>query len=111
MRELRALGVRLALDDFGTGYSSLSRLRELPVDILKIDRAFISEVCNGGADTALARAIIELGRALRLTVVAEGIENAEQVDRLQELDCQFGQGFHLGRPAPAAAETDQVLPA
>ncbi len=101
LAELRGAGVRLALDDFGTGYSSLSRLSQLPVDILKIDRSFISQVADGGADTAVARTIVELGRALRLTVVAEGIETAEQRDQLQELGCPLGQGFGLGRPAPA----------
>jgi EAL domain-containing protein (putative c-di-GMP-specific phosphodiesterase class I) len=92
---LRQLGVRLAVDDFGTGYSSLSHLSRLPIDSLKIDRAFISRLQPGSDDAAVVSAIVQLGGSLRKAVVAEGIESAAQMEHLQELGCRFGQGFHL----------------
>ena len=107
--DLRRQGVRVAIDDFGTGYSSLSYLARLPVDILKIDRSFI--VSGEGArreDWSFARAITELGRALRLTIVAEGIETTEQADTLRQLDCQLGQGYHFSRPV-APERIDRML--
>jgi diguanylate cyclase (GGDEF)-like protein len=109
--ELRSLGVRLAIDDFGTGYSSLSYLERFPVDVLKIDRAFVDglavEGLAAGSDrSVLARAIVELGRALGLDVVAEGIERQDQATRLRELGCRLGQGYLFARPlAPDAMET------
>jgi EAL domain-containing protein (putative c-di-GMP-specific phosphodiesterase class I) len=105
LTELRRLGVRLALDDFGTGYSSLSYLQRLPVDILKIDRSFVSGVAGGTEDSALARAIVTLGQTLGLEVVAEGVETAEQLAALRELGCQLGQGYYFARPlGPAAVD-------
>ncbi len=105
LTRLRDLGVRLALDDFGTGYSSLSYLQRLPVDILKIDRSFIGGVTGSAEESALARAIINLGQTLGLETVAEGIETAEQLAVLRELGCQLGQGYHLARPlGPAAVD-------
>jgi diguanylate cyclase (GGDEF)-like protein/PAS domain S-box-containing protein len=100
---LKRLGVHLALDDFGTGYSSLNYLRRFPVDILKIDRAFISGIQAGGDDAALARGIVQLARALRLTTVAEGIEQPDQLGQLQEMGCERGQGYLFARPLPPAA--------
>jgi diguanylate cyclase (GGDEF)-like protein/PAS domain S-box-containing protein len=91
---LKQLGLRLAVDDFGTGYSSLSYLQRLPIDIIKIDRAFVS----GSDGAALPRAIIELAHALKLTTIAEGVETAEQGDRLQDWGCELAQGYHLHRP-------------
>jgi len=106
---LKALGVRLAVDDFGTGYSSLSRLHQLPIDILKIPKPFVDGVTAGPTASALARAIVELGAALGLSVVAEGIEYPEQASVLHELGCRMGQGYHFGRPVPAA-ELARILP-
>jgi diguanylate cyclase (GGDEF)-like protein/PAS domain S-box-containing protein len=94
LNDLKALGVRIALDDFGTGYSSLSYLSRFPVDILKMDRSFLS----GDGEASLAAAIIAIGDRLGLEVVAEGIEHEEQSDSLRELGCQFGQGFLFARP-------------
>jgi diguanylate cyclase (GGDEF)-like protein/PAS domain S-box-containing protein len=98
---LRKLGVKLAVDDFGTGYSSLSHLSRLPIDSLKIDRSFVSQLRQGGPDAAVVSAIVQLGSALRKAVVAEGIESAAQLDHLRELGCNFGQGFHMGTPLTA----------
>jgi EAL domain-containing protein (putative c-di-GMP-specific phosphodiesterase class I) len=95
---LRALGVQLAVDDFGTGYSSLSHLSKLPIDSLKIDRSFVSQLAQGNDDATVVNAIIQLGGSLQKTVVAEGIETAEQMAQLLGMGCRFGQGFHLGSP-------------
>jgi diguanylate cyclase (GGDEF)-like protein/PAS domain S-box-containing protein len=102
LSELKALGVRLAIDDFGTGYSSLGSLRSFPVDILKIDKSFIDTLDTMGGSGAFAEAILTLGESLRLHTVAEGIETEDQLARLRELGCGFGQGFHLSRPVAAA---------
>jgi diguanylate cyclase (GGDEF)-like protein len=98
---LRALGVHLAIDDFGTGYSSLSYLERFPIDILKIDRTFVSSV--GDEVSPIARAIVDLGRTLGLEVIAEGIEHIEQARWLADLGCRFGQGYLYARPMSAAA--------
>jgi diguanylate cyclase (GGDEF)-like protein/PAS domain S-box-containing protein len=99
LNELRELGVSLAIDDFGTGYSSLTAIRRFPLDILKIDRSFIHDLTNGPAETqALTTTVLDLARILRLEPIAEGIENAEQLQRLRALGCTLGQGFHLHRP-------------
>jgi diguanylate cyclase (GGDEF)-like protein/PAS domain S-box-containing protein len=95
---LKALGVRLAIDDFGTGYSSLAYLRRLPVDVLKIDKVFVDAVADNSEASALAQAIIKLAASLELTPIAEGIEHAEQLQRLRELRCHYGQGYHLAKP-------------
>ncbi|GAA3456886.1 putative bifunctional diguanylate cyclase/phosphodiesterase [Dactylosporangium matsuzakiense] len=104
---LRSEGVRIAVDDFGTGYSSLSYLRHLPVDILKIDRAFTpgGEVAE---ELAFTRAIVELGNSLHLSSIAEAVETPEQAERLRQLDCPQAQGYHFSRPLPAA-DLDAVL--
>jgi diguanylate cyclase (GGDEF)-like protein len=101
LRQLRELGVRFALDDFGTGYSSLSYLHTLPLDILKIAKSFVDGLGRGGREASFVRMIIELARTLGLSVIAEGIETAEQASALAALECEYGQGFHLGRPRPA----------
>ncbi|MBI3652592.1 MAG: EAL domain-containing protein [Acidobacteria bacterium] len=98
LQELKALGIRLAIDDFGTGYSSLSYLQRFPIDILKIDRSFIHIINRGSEESALVQAIITLAQTLQLRIIAEGIEALEQKDRLQELGCEFGQGFYFARP-------------
>jgi len=102
---LRTLGVRIAVDDFGTGFSSLASLAELPVDALKLDRSFIAAM---GEREALVAGVISLADRLGLPIVAEGIETAEQLAALRRLGCGYGQGFHLGRPAPLAAVASPV---
>jgi EAL domain-containing protein (putative c-di-GMP-specific phosphodiesterase class I) len=97
--------VRLAIDDFGTGYSSLGYLHAFQVDELKIDRSFVSGPSQPRDAKVLSRAIVELGRALGLDMVAEGIETAQQADWFRELGCRYGQGFHFARPlSPADLE-------
>ncbi|WP_328467828.1 bifunctional diguanylate cyclase/phosphodiesterase [Actinoplanes sp. NBC_00393] len=102
---LRAEGVRVAIDDFGTGYSSLAYLRDLPIDVLKIDRSFMpAGDGHGDSDrqqTALVRTIVDLARSLGLTTVAEGVETAYHADLLRTLGCDRGQGYHFARPIPA----------
>ncbi len=100
--ELKQLGVRLAMDDFGTGYSSLSYLNAFPVDVLKMDRSFLRGG-EQGHSRELASAVIAIGTNLRLDVVAEGIEDAEQWESMRELGAQLGQGYHFARPMDAAA--------
>ena len=102
LRTLKQLGVAIALDDFGTGYSSLGYLLKFPVDILKIDRSFVSGPASETGGDQLIRTIIELGRAYHLEVVAEGIEDESQRTRLRELGCRRGQGYHFARPTDAA---------
>jgi predicted signal transduction protein with EAL and GGDEF domain len=101
LRELKALGLSLAIDDFGTGYSSLGYLQRFPIDLLKIDRTFVDLVGNQNEDPVLARAIIALGRTLRIETVAEGIERPEQREALRALGCTLGQGFLFARPMSA----------
>jgi EAL domain-containing protein (putative c-di-GMP-specific phosphodiesterase class I) len=103
MAQLRVHGIRLAIDDFGTGYSSLSYLDRFPVDTLKIDRSFVDGFGGGREGPVLVRAIIELGHALGLDVVAEGIEREDQVDPLSRLGCKLGQGYLFARPLDAEA--------
>ncbi|WP_019053227.1 sensor domain-containing protein [Sphingobium xenophagum] len=98
-------GVRVALDDFGTGFASLSHLKQYPVDILKIDRSFVSNIEEDAGDAAIVDAIVKLGGSFGMDVVAEGVESAAQADRLLAHGCIIGQGFHLGRPQPCAAIT------
>jgi diguanylate cyclase len=93
---LRALGVKLAIDDFGTGYSSLNYIRQFPVDILKIDRSFLSDPNPETAE--LTAAIVALARIFKLKAVAEGIENPSQLELLRDMNCDFGQGFHFAKP-------------
>jgi EAL domain-containing protein (putative c-di-GMP-specific phosphodiesterase class I) len=102
--ELRELGVRFALDDFGTGYSSLSYLHTLPFDMLKIAKSFVDGLGRGGREASFVRMIIELARTLGVAVIAEGIEEHEQVTALVTLECDLGQGFYLGRPEPVRPE-------
>jgi EAL domain-containing protein (putative c-di-GMP-specific phosphodiesterase class I) len=103
---LKSIGVRLAIDDFGTGYSSLSYLRELPIDVLKMDKSFVDGIAVCQQRLALAEGIVQIARTLRLEVIAEGIESEIQRDLLTSMGCQFGQGYLLAMPMPAGqAET------
>ena len=101
LEELHALGIGIAIDDFGTGYSSLSRLDRLPVDVVKIDRSFVSTLPAEATRAPLVAAIIAMARALGLHVVAEGIEHPYQGALLFELGCDKGQGYWFDRPCPA----------
>jgi diguanylate cyclase (GGDEF)-like protein/PAS domain S-box-containing protein len=106
LNELRTLGVKLAIDDFGTGYSSFSYLRELPVDVLKMDKSFVDGIAVSEQRLALAEGIVQIAKTLRLTVVAEGIESEIQRNLLVAMGCEFGQGYLLAMPMPASqAET------
>ena len=101
LRELKALGVRISMDDFGTGYSSLASLQDLPLDVLKIDKLFVDHVAEDPRRTAFAQAIIRMGKTLGLGLIAEGVETAEQAERLQSLGCRLAQGYYFSRPVPA----------
>jgi EAL domain-containing protein (putative c-di-GMP-specific phosphodiesterase class I) len=98
LEALKRLGVLLALDDFGTGYASLAYLQRFPVDILKIDRTFTANIAGPDAELLLLKGIIELGAALGLTLVAEGIETIEQHEVVRSLGCHNAQGFYFGHP-------------
>jgi diguanylate cyclase (GGDEF)-like protein/PAS domain S-box-containing protein len=98
LHSLKAIGVSLALDDFGTGWSSLNHLRRFPIDIVKIDQSFVSGLGTNADDTELVKAVVDLGRALALTTVAEGVETLAQDRILREMGCAQGQGFLYGRP-------------
>ena len=101
IRRLRDQGVRIAIDDFGTGYSSLSYIRQMSLDLLKIDRSFISGVQTGSTDARLVHAMIEMSHAMDLTVIAEGIETEQDLQVLRELGCDQAQGYHIARPMRA----------
>lgn len=103
LKALKGMGIRLSVDDFGTGYSSLAYLKQFPLDALKIDKQFIRHLTTSDKDAAIATSIIQLAHNLELEVVAEGVEDAEQVDALQQLGCDIAQGYYFGRPMPADA--------
>ena len=106
LRALKDLGVRLAVDDFGTGYSSLAYLRRFPVDIVKIDRAFVAGLGHSVEDTEIVRLVTTLARSLHLQTVAEGVEEPEQIIELREMGCDRAQGFHLHAPMSSTALED-----
>lgn len=99
MKKLRKLGITLSLDDFGTGYASLAYLTQLPLDELKIDRAFVNDLQPQSKGALLTETIISLGRSMNLAVIAEGVETQAQFERLQDLGCEFFQGYLFGRPS------------
>jgi diguanylate cyclase (GGDEF)-like protein/PAS domain S-box-containing protein len=98
LHELKLMGIKVAVDDFGTGYSSLNYLKRFPIDTLKIDKTFVSDVCKDPHDTSIVRAIINLGHALDLTVIAEGVETKDQLQYLTALGCDAVQGFLFSKP-------------
>ena len=102
LAEIKALGVRIAIDDFGTGSSSLGHLKDLPVDVIKIDRSFVAQLGADPRDTAILRAVITLADTLEMTVTAEGVETADQLDDLIAMGCNEGQGYYFARPAAPA---------
>jgi len=111
MRTLRDEGLCLSIDDFGTGFSSMTYLRELPLDHLKIDRAFVRDVTRDARSAAICRALIALGHGLGLAIIAEGVEEAEQLDWLRAHGCDQAQGYHLGRPMPIDALLESLAAA
>jgi EAL domain-containing protein (putative c-di-GMP-specific phosphodiesterase class I) len=103
LKLLKALGLRLSVDDFGTGYSSLTYLKRFPIDILKVDKSFIAGLGADSEDSAIVAATVGLAGALGLQAVAEGVETADQMDRLVDLGCPRAQGYFFSRPMPPAA--------
>jgi EAL domain-containing protein (putative c-di-GMP-specific phosphodiesterase class I) len=101
LQRLRDEGVQIQIDDFGTGYSSLSYLKQLPVDVIKIDRSFISQIDSSSSDESIVDAILTLARGLGLRVVSEGVETLEQLQLLARRGCEFAQGYYFSRPLPA----------
>ena len=104
MRQLVDAGVSLHLDDFGTGYSSLARLRDLPFDTVKLDRSFVVMMANG--DTALSQAVFDMASSMKMDLIAEGVENANELVRLQEIGYRRMQGFMFARPMPEQEMTE-----
>jgi EAL domain-containing protein (putative c-di-GMP-specific phosphodiesterase class I) len=111
LRRLKEIGVRLELDDFGTGYSSLTYVRNFPIDALKIDRSFVQGLCQSPEDAAIVAAVISMGRALGVNVVAEGVESEDQAFALSTLGCTLAQGFLFSRPVPAGQLRELVADA
>jgi len=105
LSRLKKFGILIAIDDFGTGYSSLSYLKHFPVDILKIDKAFVDDIEFNHQDRTFIEAIIKMARTLDILVVAEGVETREQADALFEMGCNFLQGYYFSKPKPL----DQVI--
>jgi EAL domain-containing protein (putative c-di-GMP-specific phosphodiesterase class I) len=108
LQDLRDNGIRIAIDDFGSGYSALSYLRDLPIDEVKLDRNFISSILDDARTAAVVRAVVDLAHVLDLTVVVEGVEDAETAALVRELGCDIGQGFFYGVPLPPAGLLEMV---
>lgn len=109
LQEFKRAGITIALDDFGTGYSSLSYVKRFPIDKLKIDQSFVRDMLTSASDASLVRAVIAMARALRLTVIAEGVEMQGQLDSLRAEGCDEIQGYHIARPMPAEQAADLIL--
>ena len=109
LHELKLMGINVAIDDFGTGYSSLNYLKRFPIDTLKIDKSFVSDVCKDPHDTSIVRAIINLGHALDLTVIAEGVETKEQLQYLTALECDVVQGFLFSKAISVQAFEELLM--
>ncbi|MGB6487923.1 MAG: bifunctional diguanylate cyclase/phosphodiesterase [Steroidobacteraceae bacterium] len=109
LKLLRSMGITIAIDDFGTGYSSLSYLRRLPIDKLKIDRSFIRDLPTSPTDESIVRAIVSLAHSVGLQVVAEGVETAEQLERIRALDCDQWQGYYCCQPQPAVELAERLV--
>ena len=108
LRQIKTLGVRIAIDDFGTGYSSLAHLQRFPVDALKIDRSFVSQLEHNQEGETLIHSLVQLGKALSIETFAEGIEQEQELSLLQDEDCDNGQGFLFARPLDVAT-TEKFL--
>ena len=100
LKKLRGMGMKELLDDFGTGYASLAYLKEFPVDVVKIDRAFVAGIPENREDSHVVDAIAGLTRGLKLLLLAEGVENERQLDVLKSIGCQYGQGFYWSKALP-----------
>jgi EAL domain-containing protein (putative c-di-GMP-specific phosphodiesterase class I) len=107
-RNLKAMGIKLSIDDFGTGYSSLNYLKHFPVDRIKIDKSFVSDVSHNQSDAAIIEAIVAMAQSLSLRVVAEGVENSDQLHSLANLGCDEVQGFYLAMPMRAEALVENL---
>ncbi|MET0492097.1 MAG: GGDEF domain-containing phosphodiesterase, partial [Actinoplanes sp.] len=110
LQDVKALGIRLAIDDFGTGYSSLAYLRRFPIDIIKIDKSFVDDVGDEPTAAALTLGIIQLGQALHLSTIAEGIEDAGQLSELTDGNCELGQGYYFAEPLDEEAMSALLFP-
>jgi len=108
LRRIAALGVQLSIDDFGMGYSSMAYLRRLPINALKIDRTYVTDMAANEQDAIIVRSTINLAHNLGLKVVAEGVEDADALALLRQMHCEFAQGYHISRPLPADAATDAI---
>jgi EAL domain-containing protein (putative c-di-GMP-specific phosphodiesterase class I) len=106
---LKKLGIRISVDDFGTGYSSLAYVKRFPIDVLKIDRSFITDVTTNPTDAAITGAIIDMAHSMDVRVVAEGVETAEQLDFLRQRGCDEIQGYYFARPLPPIEITELLL--
>lgn len=108
VEELRTLGFIIEMDDFGSGYSSLNMLSQMKLDILKLDMRFVQNETAKATDQSILSDIISMAHRMKLSVVAEGVENLEQMNRLREMGCDYVQGYYIARPIPAA-EFEQLL--
>jgi EAL domain-containing protein (putative c-di-GMP-specific phosphodiesterase class I) len=108
LNKLKGLGVSIAIDDFGTGYSSLSYLHQYPLDTLKIDRAFVSNMDKSDSSRRIVRSVAHLALALEMDIVAEGIEEKAQLEALREMGCQYGQGYYMAKPTTAEKTVELI---
>jgi EAL domain-containing protein (putative c-di-GMP-specific phosphodiesterase class I) len=108
LNQLRAIGIQLSIDDFGTGYSSLSYLHRLPIDTLKIDRSFITQMIKNNENSEIVRTIVSLAKNLNMSLIAEGVETVEQLQQLQLLGCDNGQGYLFSKPVTEELATQLV---